>query len=421
MGRKGRQREIENWQMGGFYDNQGRQQGLWRLNYENFWDLAQIVYAGIYESGIQTQKWDTVLNNNKIGGGCYDYKGQKKGKWTELHQNFFKCNHSHCDATYVGQYLEGRKQGFWQSFFSNKMIGGGIYNDDGQKNGFWVELSDYLNDLNQIIYMGTYNDGLPIGIWEVLLIYDKKHTQIGGGAYNDEGKKNGRWVDLCRDWLNGNKEITLVGEYKNGKKIGLWNTFNWYNQSIGGGEFEDGIKKGQWVELHDNWHQKWPQISYKGIYQNGKKNGRWDTYDNYNAKEKLMLNSYYYLSGGGQFKGGIKNGNWIDVHDEWIPNWREITYHGEYCMGKKLGTWKTFEQQDRLIGGGAFNENGAKNGQWIDADERWNFYSEVIYEGEYRNNKKIGEWKKIDILNGKNSSLDCEYYNEDGPLIESKL
>ncbi|CAD8108050.1 unnamed protein product [Paramecium primaurelia] len=128
--------------IGGYYDNQGLKQGLWQEEYENFWDYAQIVYVGIYHNGIQRNRWDTIMNNNIIGGGNYDHNGKKTGKWVELHLNYFKQNYAYCDATYEGEYLEGRKYGYWQTFLSKKIIGGGFYNQDGQKDGFWIELND---------------------------------------------------------------------------------------------------------------------------------------------------------------------------------------------------------------------------------------------------------------------------------------
>ncbi|CAD8179243.1 unnamed protein product [Paramecium pentaurelia] len=301
--------------IGGYYDNQGLKQGLWYEEYENFWDYAQIVYVGIYHNGIQRNRWDTIMNNNIIGGGNYDHNGKKTGKWVELHLNYFKQNYVYCDATYEGEYLDGIKQGYWQTFLSKKIIGGGFYNQVGQKDGFWIELNDnfslYLIEIihcgNQVIYKGNYKNGLQIGIWEIVIVYDGKQIYIGGGSFDDNGKKNGRWVDLAIDWLNGNKEIFYIGDYKNGQKIGQWNIHNWYNKSIGGGEFQEGIK----------------------------------------------------------------DGIWIDVHDDWRPGWRQIIYHGEYQMRKKIGTWKILENSDKQISGGDYNEYGMKNGKWFEPDEKW--------------------------------------------------
>lgn len=50
----------------------------------------------------------------------------------------------------------------------------------------------------------------------------------GGGSFDEQGYgiKIGKWVELI-DGFGLNGQVTYIGEYINGKKVGRWNiTFN---------------------------------------------------------------------------------------------------------------------------------------------------------------------------------------------------
>lgn len=49
----------------------------------------------------------------------------------------------------------------------------------------------------------------------------------GGGFYNDEGMKLGKWVEVS-DRFPRYPGVTYNGEYKYDKKVGIWEIF-WHN------------------------------------------------------------------------------------------------------------------------------------------------------------------------------------------------
>ncbi|CAD8130078.1 unnamed protein product [Paramecium sonneborni] len=209
---------------GGSYDEQGLKSGIWVELNDNFGDYAEILFVGQYQKNVKIGRWDiyqgTKIKNtsNKIGGGLYDKQGQKYGLWEEISNNFFN----------KALWLIQKQQEIWQMVFYNeksidvfilyhyKNSGGGYYNEQGLKVGFWEDVSDIFQNYCQITYKGEYYDGKKVGSWD--LIYFKK--KIGGGYYNDQGLKNGKWIELGDNFKDNVQELENA-EYKNGWNIGL--------------------------------------------------------------------------------------------------------------------------------------------------------------------------------------------------------
>lgn len=57
----------------------------------------------------------------------------------------------------------------------------------------------------------------------IILFNNLKYFR-GGGTYNDNGEKIGKWIDLS-DEYEFSSEITYKGQYKEGKKIGKWGIY----------------------------------------------------------------------------------------------------------------------------------------------------------------------------------------------------
>ncbi|CAK88407.1 unnamed protein product (macronuclear) [Paramecium tetraurelia] len=108
---------------------------------------------------------------------------------------------------------------------------------------------------------------------------------------------------------------------------------------------------------------------------------------------------YIFFSGGGSYnQEGFKYGQWIDLIDNFY-RLRQVTFNGEYQKSQKVGRWDTyfrieglFQNQFQLIGGGSYDETGMKNGKWIEPSNNFYKYSQVTHEGEYQNGKKINQW-----------------------------
>ncbi|CAD8123719.1 unnamed protein product [Paramecium sonneborni] len=152
-------------------------------------------------------------------------------------------------------------------------------------------------------------------------------------------------------------QITYIGEYQNGKKVGRWDIFYkdlWTkkNYLIGGGQYnikQDGglivnsNKNGKWIELNDGFWS-YGQVFYSGDYINGNKQGRWDIYfkDEWKYENELIGGGTYIIE---QDENNIVNshkiGNWIELSDNFGNGFgqQQILYSGQYKNCQKIGIW----------------------------------------------------------------------------------
>ncbi|CAD8186753.1 unnamed protein product [Paramecium pentaurelia] len=374
---------------GGEYNDKGEKNGIWREFWQGFWEKSFVIYNGEYKNGKKVGKWEILwktedeIQFKKIGGGQYKLEDAevKIGQWIELSEGFWDKS----QVTYCGEYQNGKKVGGWNIYYKQEKIGGGQYDKNGNETqvGQWVELSEGFWDRSQIIYCGNYLNGKRVGKWKILM-----ENRVIGGSYDElgSGNKIGLWIEQS-EGIWERSVITYNGEYKNGKKIGRWDTF-YENKKIAGGSYDEQgneLMIGQWINLSEGFYDD-SQVTYCGGYQNGKKVGRWDT---------LFQNKKI---GGGQYDSQgeeLKIGQWIDLSDG-FQYYSQVTYQGEYKIGKKVGRWD-INFQGSKIGGGLFDEkgDGIKIGQWVELGDGFWEKSQVTYNGHYNNGKKNGQW---DIL-----------------------
>ncbi|CAK94128.1 unnamed protein product (macronuclear) [Paramecium tetraurelia] len=193
------------------------------------------------------------------------------------------------------QYKNGSKVGIWNDCYENQYFGGGLYDEQGIKTGRWVDLNVQFNCNYEVTYNGVYKNGLKVGQWNVF--FNKE--QICQGSYDQYGLKTGKWIDIFDAFneYNGNQFsreylVTYNGEYKNGQKFGKWG-INYRQQNktweqIGGGFYDDdGLKNCKWMDL-ENSFQYVNIVTYSGEYKNGNKIGRWNVYQNGEPKNEVI-------------------------------------------------------------------------------------------------------------------------------------
>ncbi|CAD8194862.1 unnamed protein product [Paramecium octaurelia] len=392
--------------IGGEYSQEGKKQGLWREITKNYRKNAEVLEIGVYENDYRKGYWKYIYQQNDIGGGQYCKLGIKNGTWTEICDGFELSS----QIIYIGEYLDGKKIGKWNILFrqSNqyefKQIGGGLYiqEGDGTKIGNWIELDDEFNNKKQVTYQGEYLIGKKVGRWSVNFrhINEKQFNQIGGGSYEQENSiKFGKWTEIS-EGFNCDSQVIQNGEYKNGKKVGLWDyQFHFRGHKlIGGGLYDQngkGDKFGKWIDL-DRMYKWNSQVTYSGQYQIGKKVGKWDTW--YKDYENSLL------IGGGFYDdrcAGNKVGKWIELDNEFMGQ-KLVTYTGQYINDKKVGRWDIWHKHHsgnhyKQIGGGSYDsrEEHMKIGKWIILCDEFSDSQQVVFNGEYFHGKKVGLW---DIL-----------------------
>ncbi|CAD8122851.1 unnamed protein product [Paramecium sonneborni] len=354
--------------VGGYYSNDGLKESFWNDLLENYWSRGQVQSYGEYFKNKKIGPWIYIYFKNKIGGGYYNAKGQRNGKWIVLSDKFWDCD----QITYHGEYKNGNKIGRWDIYLEKKIIGGGQYyqnqrNKNGIKIGRWIVPNDWQS---QIIYDGIYEGGTKVGRWDIW--YQKNYEDkqlVGGGQYDEkqqdgqftESIKIGKWTELFEGFCKSNF-VTYIGEYRNGKKVGRWDIFyidSWTKNIniIGGGlydfkkegdEIVNSYKIGRWIEITDCFCC-YGQVFYCGNYLDGKKIGKWAIYfkDEW-KKEKQLI-------GGGIYKvdqeddntiNSNKIGYWIELGDNFGDGigQEQIIFTGEYKNDKKFGIWDVMKR-----------------------------------------------------------------------------
>ncbi|CAK77054.1 unnamed protein product (macronuclear) [Paramecium tetraurelia] len=206
-----------------------------RLNY--------VTYQGQYDGGKRRGLWKANYQKKTINLGCYDENGLKNGKWVNLYKFF----NSSCRVIFIGQYNHGMKIGQWNIQQKKQIIGGGMYNDEGKKIGVWKELQKNFQLDFEVFYTGLYEQGIRQGEWKIYF----QDRLIGGGNYDQQGMKHGVWKDAHQNF-SYRIQVTYQGEYVEGWKKGRWNILV-IDQIIGGGDYDEGVKQGKWIEVDDKY------------------------------------------------------------------------------------------------------------------------------------------------------------------------
>ncbi|CAD8139054.1 unnamed protein product [Paramecium pentaurelia] len=438
--------------VGGQYSN-NKKQGIWKDIFKNYIIKSQVYEVGEYACETRQHFWKMIYKDEEIGGGEYNLKGQKTGKWIELSDGYSYDS----QVMYFGEYKDNKKVGIWDILFRKnnetkfKLIGCGSYSEGGNgiKIGKWVEQSEGFYADSQITYQGEYKNGKKDGRWDIFFMNNNQNELIGGGSYGEEDGaaiKVGEWTELDSGFEN-RKQVLVQGVYQQEKKVGEWSIL--YRK--GGGFYDKrslGIKIGKWVEQSEGFYAD-SQITYQGEYKIGKKDGRWDIFFMNNNQDELIGGGSYgeedgaaikvgewteldsgfenrkqvlvqgvyqqekkigewsilYRKGGGFYDergSGIKIGKWVEQSEDFYAD-SQIKYHGEYKNGKKVGRWDIWYEDEwgfvKKIGGGSYDEvgEGIKFGQWIELINDFDDSKQITQKGEYKNGKKVGIWDDYDL------------------------
>ncbi|CAD8110476.1 unnamed protein product [Paramecium sonneborni] len=406
---------------GGNYDENGVKQGIWEDLILDFSEQNQIIYKGSYKDGIRIGQW--IIQSTKdlsklkiMGGGQYDEKGLKVGIWREPCQNYKK----NCEIYQSGQYQIGRKIGYWQFQLKKKIVhrknkddkfqdlGGGNYDEYGQKSDVWTEISQYFREDCQILFEGNYQKDKKIGLWNIKYRYSegKDFEIIGGGNFDENGIKCGLWKDVNENFSDSRQVLEIV-LYQLGRKHGKHKI---EYRKIHGSQFIQicegqfnfkGQKDGVWNELHYQFRD-FCQVIKKGQYQDGIKQGKWDiTFREFYDQEFVKI-------GGGKYDNGIKVGNWIDIDQQFCRS-RQIIQKAEYIKGLRIGNCEILYRNHKTnefqqIGHGKYDTFGNKDGQWQEPHQNFWEYFQLYQFGQYKNGIKQGLWQ---------ISKDVQCQNED--------
>jgi antitoxin component YwqK of YwqJK toxin-antitoxin module len=195
------------------------------------------------------------------------------------------------------------------------IVGKGIVDEQGLKQGIWTE----YYDAGELKDHGKYVNGLKIGDWKFYYMNGKIEQT---GTYLKNEKPDGEWK-----WYYENTDLLRRDEvYSEGVENGTFIEYSDTGSIETKGEYMDGLEQGLWVyQLGD--------IKMEGSYKDGKRDGIWK----------------YYLDNGNIYFTGV----YIDDN----PDGKHIIYwdngkimeEGYYVMGKREGEWYKYNYDGAIF------------------------------------------------------------------------
>ncbi|CAD8201402.1 unnamed protein product [Paramecium pentaurelia] len=187
--------------------------------------------------------------------------------------------------------------------------------------------------------------------------------------------------------------LKWYGQYsQKEQKIGRWSV-KWKGEDlkeVNAYYTENGKKQGIWKDLIRSEAEAY-EI---GEYVDGQRMGYWkEIYNDKEMKKILIINNLYWWR-------CEKNNKWIELSEDFWDQ-SQVTFQGEFKNGKKVGKWYIWYEdidiwgnKNIVIDGGSYDEKceSLKIGLWIDLAKRFHYHKQVTYQGQYKNSKNVGRW-----------------------------
>ena len=324
---------------------------------------------------------------------------------------------------------EGKKHGYWKTFFDDWSLHTECYYKHGLRDGFYKEydekgnlnkITKFVNDVEQVLTAdqkplvmqreyypngkvrreASFRDGKREGVWRefdedgnvIKSQTYKKGALVGEGIVGTDGKRRGEYKEFYPD-----STLRAEGLFIDGLRSGEWKFYYHDGKVQEVGTYKEGNPDGVWVWYHENGQKQIEEQFYKG-----QPNGPYKEYD---AKGNLIVSGTYF--------DGMKNGKWT----EQIGDMRT---EGEYRNDKQVGEWTSYYDNGKMAFRGKFNAGypdgehffyypngklreiqmcsaGIKNGEWKKYLDTGELYftitykqgTEVKYDGEALDDDEI--------------------------------
>ena len=293
---------------------------------------------------------------------------------------------------------EGKKHGYWKTFFDDWSVHTECYYRHGMRDGFYKEydekgnlkkITKFVNDVEQVVE----SDMKPLIV---------QHEYYPNGKVKREasfrdGKREGVWreFDEQGNVLNSQtyQKGVLVGQGIvdiDGKRRGLFKEFYPDNSLRAEGVFVDGLRSGEWKFYYHN-----GQIQEIGSYQEGQPDGIWTWY--YDNGQKQIEEQFFKGTPNGSYKEYDSRGNIIVTgtyfdgmkNGKWTEEIGDMRTKGEYRNDKQVGEWVSYYDNDKLAFKGTFNAG------YPDGEHFFYYQNGRLREiQKYAAGVKHGDWKK---------------------------
>ncbi|MFO7658475.1 MAG: hypothetical protein R6W78_15565 [Bacteroidales bacterium] len=365
------------------------------------------------------------FSNNKADGFAYEFEN-------EIIVTILRYNKGNIiERERINRYNnENLKVGLWKDFYENYNVKKEVNYYNGLKSGTYkeykedgdlilrlkydndkiieeIEVQDSVEIVNEtdaegnVIFSGSFKNGIPIGIHRFFdihgkvknaYLYNDSGVKIAEGRINPDGSKEGKWKYFYSSGI-----IKSEGVYENNREQGKWKFF-YKNKSIEQtGDFRNGLLNGIWTWYFDdgkvrkeegyfNGEEEGESIEYdrngnivsKGEYIEGEKEGFWKITVNDHIEEGNYVTGlrdgkwkYYYNDGTLKFEGGYVQGNADGKHRYYYENGvlKEEQY---FAQGLKEKHWKKYDKEGNLLITISYDSDNEIriNGEKIELDRR---------------------------------------------------
>lgn len=252
----------------------------------------------------------------------------------------------------------GLKQGMWKEFYPNGMVKSEVTYTDDKMSGYLKEYSTKGSLLNTTKYInGILQTNAP-----ELAKLDQKTGYYDNGA------------------------VRYTATYKDGVAEGIQREFSQEGTVVNAKVYVGGTLTGEGIidtagRKQGNWKEYYPNgvIKSKGVYLNGKRVDEWSFYF---SNEKVEQKGKYD-------KKGKAQGPW-----KWYHESGNILREENYRNGLQDGLMTEYSDSGKVITKGEYLD-GLKEGPWMLE------LPEYREEGEYKADKRDGEWKHYYTENNK--------------------
>lgn len=311
-------------------DASGFKQGLWKYFYDNDVLKIEVSYVNNKKHGIYKEfspegnllKIEKYENDQLIVDAVETRK-------MDMRIDYYKNGSPKIMGTYYNGIAEGVRREFnekgqvIQSYImkSGFIIGKGIMDENGMKQGIWEEYYDetYAKPNEKILRSkGKYKNSKPVGDWKYFMLNGNIEIE---GSYDATGKKEGEWI-----WYYPNGKILIKDNYLDGKKEGSYVEYDENNNIIAKGNFIEDQEDGYWIRLNKDFTET-------GKYIDGKREGKWKGFyknDNPTYECSFVDNNY--------------NGSYVTYWEN-----GRMKEQGNYQFGLRNGTWRQFDSLGNLF------------------------------------------------------------------------
>jgi len=304
-------------------DKNGMKQGVWKI----YWDNDKTKWEGVYFNDKKNGFFKTyspegnLLTIEKFINDELQ-KDVPELRKLEVRTDYFPDGKIKTLASYNNGIAEGVRREYNRDgtieqsyiFSKGKIIGIGIVDEKGLKQGKWTEFFENGSKKAE----GTYKDNKKIGNWK---FYYKNGQIEQEGKYNNKGNAEGEWK---RYFENGN--TLSYSEFQDGLEDGPFVEYNDTGAVVAKGEFIDGEETGVWYYNINGYR-------IQGSYISGKRDGVWK--EHFPDGKLRFIGSYFDDNPNGKHTYNWDNG--------------KIKEQGNYIVGKREGEWRKIDYEQTFV------------------------------------------------------------------------